>query len=52
MAIPKTRKNENDEKLEFDDPYEGFAMFAHTTIEDEGVQNSTKKQLIAALLRG
>ena len=42
LAIPKTRKNKNDEKLEFDDAYEGFAMFAHTTIEDEGVKNNTK----------
>ncbi len=45
MAILKTRKNENDEKLEFDDPYEGFAMFAPTTIEDEGVKNNIKNNL-------
>ena len=37
-AVPQIRKNENGDKLEFNDPYEGFAMFPNITIEDTGVK--------------
>ena len=38
MAIPKIRKSENIKKLKFDDPYEGFAMAPHITIDDASVK--------------
>ena len=52
MAIQKKRKNDNDEKLEFDDPYEGFAMLATITIDDAGVEKLHGTPVLAALLRG
>ena len=36
-TVPQIRKK-NDEQLEFDDPYDGFAMSPHITIEDAGVK--------------
>ncbi len=45
LAIPKAKKNKHHERLQFDIPYEGFALFAPTTIEDDGVRNSSKNNL-------
>ena len=38
VMVLNNRKSTNGDLLEFDDPYDGFAMFAKITIEDAGVK--------------
>ena len=36
--VLNNRKNKNGDLLEFDDSYDGFAMFSNITIDDAGVK--------------
>ena len=51
MVVLTNRKNKNGDLLEFDDPYDGFAMFSNITIDDAGVKKQHGTPVLVALQR-
>ena len=51
LVVLNNRKSKNGDLLEFDDPYDGFAMFSNITIDDTGVKKLHGTQVPVALQR-